>query len=906
MRFLPLLLAAAAFAQDTNWPAIEREQKPWTRWWWLGSAVTEDGIRRELDAFAKAGIGGVEITPIYAVKGETRNISYLSPEWIRIISFTGAEAQRRGMGIDLTPGSGWRIGGPFLDPKHVNKRARIRRVDVPQISVYSYASPGVLEATAYPDTSELSKESSPSVAAKSSEAVSLTPFIKDNKLEWSVPPGKWTVYLLEQTPSGETVKRAAPGGEGPTIDIYSAAAMQSFFQAFDQKIEALPKGAVRSWFHDSFEYTGDWSPELFSEFQRRRGYDLRLYLRELSGAGNPDRAARVISDYRETLSDMLRDNAIVPLGAWARTHSSVSRNQAHGSPGNLIDLYAASDIPETEVFGPLGNPDHDPLVNKFASSAAHLTGKRLTSSESFTWLSEHFTETLSDMKRAADQLLLAGINHIFFHGTAYSDPAAAWPGWLFYASSQINPRNTIWRDLPALNTYIARCQSILQSGQPSNDVLLYWPYYDVIDDPGPMFQDLGVNSPSWFRNEPIANVARELWSRGYSFDHVSDALLRGAAVSNNRVTLGNAEFRAVLVPPTDRMPAETFEKLLSLAEAGASVVFLKHVPNDVPGLANLEDRRARFFARRDALMWQPAPGRVREARIGRNRVLLATEPHTGLRAAGVPHEAFVSTGDPRADLFDSRLQYIRRKHEDGYSYFLANLGGARFEDWLPMSVTMEGAVLMDPMSGAAGVAQVRQNREVRLQLEPGQSIVIRTFDSRAAQGENWRYLERARPAHMVTGPWTVTGVAGGPVLPPQFTTNTLDTWTAQGGEWERFAGTAVYRVSIPKPDTERMLLELGSVKESARVKLNGEERAVLIHAPYQVVLDRWRDGENILEIEVTNLAANRIRDMDRRKVEWKIFTDANVLSLRYQPFDASQWPVRASGLLGPVHLTPLQ
>jgi hypothetical protein len=60
---------------------------------------------------------------------------------------------------------------------------------------------------------------------------------------------------------------------------------------------------------------------------------------------------------------------------------------------------------------------------------------------------------------------------------------------------------------------------------------------------------------------------------------------------------------------------------------------------------------------------------------------------------------------------------------------------------------------------------------------------------------------------------------------------------------------------------------------------------------------------NILEVEVTNFSANRIRDLDRRGVKWKTFYDINFVNLEYKPFDASGWPLYESGLLGPVTLT---
>jgi len=88
--------------------------------------------------------------------------------------------------------------------------------------------------------------------------------------------------------------------------------------------------------------------------------------------------------------------------------------------------------------------------------------------------------------------------------------------------------------------------------------------------------------------------------------------------------------------------------------------------------------------------------------------------------------------------------------------------------------------------------------------------------------------------------------------------------------------------------------------------LNGQELGTLIGRPFQVATGRLQPRGNRLVIEVTNVAANRIRDLDRRGVPWKIFHDINFVNINYEPFDASGWPVRESGLLGPLRLLPLR
>ena len=65
--FLGISMESFSQNQDTSqkfWPEVKQEAKPWTRWWWMGSAVDADNINRLISDYGKHGIGGVEITPI--------------------------------------------------------------------------------------------------------------------------------------------------------------------------------------------------------------------------------------------------------------------------------------------------------------------------------------------------------------------------------------------------------------------------------------------------------------------------------------------------------------------------------------------------------------------------------------------------------------------------------------------------------------------------------------------------------------------------------------------------------------------------------------------------------------------------------------------------------------------------
>ncbi|WP_373398977.1 glycosyl hydrolase [Algoriphagus halophilus] len=229
------------------------------------------------------------------------------------------------------------------------------------------------------------------------------------------------------------------------MDHFSKAAVDSYNRYFETALSGKDYG-FRAFYNDSFEvYGADFTAGFFEEFEKLRGYDLKEYLPYLEMEEGSEIVRRVKSDYRETINDLLLGNFTKNWTTWAHTQGKITKNQAHGSPGNLLDLYAAVDIPECETFGSsyfpipglrrdsadIRNVDPDPIMLKFASSAAHITGKNLVSSETFTWLGEHFKSSFSQMKPEVEQAFLAGVNHIFYHGVTYSPDDVSYPGWLF-------------------------------------------------------------------------------------------------------------------------------------------------------------------------------------------------------------------------------------------------------------------------------------------------------------------------------------------------------------------------------------------------------------------------------------------------------------------------------------------
>jgi len=884
-RFIPgMLLALACLTPparaDDVWPPITRQTRPWTYWWWMGSAVDQTNLVRELTRCRQAGLGGVHIIPIYGAKGwEDRYIPYLSPAWLEMLDFTVRQAEKLDLGVDMTTGTGWCFGGPRVAPDEANALVETRefkleageRLDV------------VLDRTQLQALMAFGPEG---------RRVDLLDRLAGNgTLDWSPPSGSWQVIAVSQRFSGQRVKRAAPGGEGPMLNLFEPRAMTNYLRWFDEAFDNYRGAMPRAQYHDSYEYRCDWAPSLFEEFEKRRGYRLQDHLDAFVHGEPADRAARVKSDYRETISDIMAEVTLPLWTAWAHRHGWITRNEAHGSPGNWIDLYAAADIPETEMF----HRDRNRLLCKFASSAAHLTGRPLTSSETGTWLAEHFTETLGQMKELLDDLFLSGVNHIFYHGTCYSPDEVPWPGWLFYASFQMNPRNPIWRDVPALNLYAARCQAVLQSGRPDNDLLLYWPVHDLWHDPSGTARNLTIHARDWFETRPIGQTARQLWDAGYAFDYVSDRFLQKASAQARRVHLSGGTWRGVVIPPCHHMPLPTLQKLIQLAEAGVPVFFAGGLPADVPGWADLDNRRVRF---------NELCARARRLADREEPCLYIGRLPSALTAAGIPRESMVE---------EAGLMFIRRALPTGHYYFVANRSTHEaFEGWITLGRPARSVRLLDPMTGRFGAPPQApagpDHVALYLRLWPGQSCILQTAPT-PFDDPPWTWWTAAGPAFTLRGRWRVEFISGGPTLPAAYETETLGSWTnGDDPERKRFAGTARYtlRFDAPAWQASRWRLDLGAVAQSARVRLNGRELGTLLQAPWQVIVEDLRTSHNLLEIEVTSVAANRIRDLDRRGVPWKNFHDINFVNINYRPFNAADWPIRECGLLGPVTLTPVE
>ena len=817
-------------AQSAQWPTPLPEAKAGTRWWWLGSAVDKPNLEWNLSEYARVGIGAVEITPLYGVQGNEKNeLQFLSPQWMQALKDVQDISREKGIEVDMNCGTGWPFGGPLVPIEEAACKAifvdtliHAKSVDVNTISL------------PVPEKER--------------------PYAKLQCIK-AFPTGQtdqWRVIAVYASRTRQKVKRAAPGGEGWVIDHFDRQAVKHYLDRFEQAFASSGVPYPHTFFNDSYEvYHANWTPTLFDEFLKRRGYDLRNHLPEL--LGYKDDGNQVLSDYSETLSDLLYENFTLQWVAWSHSHGVQVRNQAHGSPANLLDLYAAVDIPEIEGFGlsefGIKGLRTDPGMTrknysdlsmlKYAPSAAHVMGKPFTSSETFTWLTEHFRTSLSQMKPDLDLMFAAGVNHVFFHGSCYTPKDDPWPGWKFYASIDMSPTNSIWRDAPFLMQYIERCQSFLQMGKPDNDFLVYLPVHDMWKQrTKELLMQFDIHAMDKHAPTFIQSILR-IDSLGYDCDYISDRQLEKVTLQDNLlVTEGGTRYKGIIIPTgTTISPA-----LKALLSRWSSLVVYGEDATAMALLAKAEPMKSQLH-----------------------------------------------------------LRSIRRQNDTGYHYFIANLTPNDICQDVALAVPFNSATWYDPMTGDITPALVN-NGKVAISLRSGESRILRTSSVQYAEA----MPQPTKQDFALAGPWSLSFIEEAPRVPQHFTLDTPQTWETLNSEAAITMGTGVYTTTFKmtkQQARQHWMIDLGDVRESARVYINGQFVGCAWAVPF--ILDcrnTLKKGKNELRIEVTNLPANRISDMDRRSVPWRKMKEINVVDINYKKTTYESWQPVKSGLNGEVRL----
>jgi hypothetical protein len=869
------------------WQTPPDAARPMMRWWWFGPNVEPAGLERELEAMRAAGLGGVEVQPVYPVIPDDSdrrliNHPYLSPKFLQALKASAAKAKQLGLRFDLTLGSGWPYGGPHIPITHAAGRLRWEKVPATsrRVPLPPMTSGERLIAVTLPNGGDVLRDVRGDVV-------------------WLPEGAKATeVWVFISSRTGMMVKRAAVGAEGYVLDHYDRAALQAHLDAVGApQLDALKGLVPETIFCDSLEVFGsDWTPDLLDEFQRRRGYDLRQHLSSLvAGQDAKDHAVR--HDWGRTLGELYEERFLQPLTEWTRARGSKLRIQGYGIPPATLSSNRFADLTDGE-----GATWKTITPSRWASSANHLLGRAVTASETWTWLhSPSFRATPLDLKAEADRHFLQGVNQFIGHGWPSTPPQIEGPGWRFYAAAALNDRNPWWLVMPDVSRYFTRVSALLREGQPVNDVALYLPTSDGLGDVKPGTAHL----LDLLRERVGTAVPGAILDAGFGFDLVDDwALDAKGVLDGSTLTIGGNRYRAIVLPAVRTMPLATLRRLEAFAQAGGVIVTLDRAPESIPGLQVADADRTAFTAARD---------RVFAASTGAAPVPAASLVTT-LRARLTP--------DIRLAPESGDVGQHHRRVGDVDVYFLANTANVARQGAL--TVRAKGrAEWWDPLSGTtrpAGVTAVgADTMTLDLALDAFGSTVLVVAPGPAPRPVRPAPASTAAPVRTdLAGPWTLS--FADPSLKPRQLPAPAS-WHADE-ETRFFSGVATYETTFmvdALPRGARVTLDFGDgtplevnergpgmrawldapIRDAATIVVNGNAAGSLWCPPWRVdVTPHVRPGKNSLTVRVGNTQMNHMAG--------RPLPDYRLLILRYgdrfQPQTMDQVRVLPSGLLGPVRL----
>jgi len=728
------------------------------------------------------------------------------------------------------------------------------------------------------------------------KVIDLTDRFSDGKLEWEVPSGVWRVVRLGYTVTGKPNTVATDEGRGLECDKLSAESVESFFRGLPQEIftqnEALLGEPLHAMLIDSWEAANqNWTRDFPSEFEKRRGYSLQPWLLVLTGSvvESVEASERFLWDFRRTIGDLIKENYYGKMTELSNQYGiSLQAEAAHVALQFMVDAinyHSKVDIPMNEFWvypDRIGYNIRPGFTD--AASAAHIYDKKIVACESFTCSEGNWRHSPFWLKPAADKVFTMGVNRITFD-TYTHQPDERAPGWnLSPWGTAHNRKLTWWEYERPWIEYLSRCQYLLQMGDHVADFLVF----------------TGESVPSFLSVQ--AGNDNGLVPPGYAFDGCNkETLLERIRVKDGKLVLPHGpSYRAVIIPDMDRMTPELAKGIEELLRKGVTVFGER--PAGSPSLVGYPecDKKVNEIAER---IWKN-PDKILTGiyPYGKGRMVNGLDMHelTGLLDLEPDFEYRPSSGQ-------ANLEYIHKRIGDMEVYFISNqdfahvtascifrVSGKRPELWLPDAGTIDREIPFGEKEGRT---------EVSLDLDPyGSAFIVFQGTTDGPDVTVPESRQEIKASFTINGPWEV-GFPDGMGAPESTRINQLASWTDHGNESIRYySGTAVYKNSFRLPEdlaeAPSLRLNLGMVKEIARVYINGKEAGILWKPPFELDVTSYIvAGENSLEVHVVNTWTNRlIGDLSLPEEERYTWTNC------CPPLSVDS-PLMESGLMGPVILT---
>jgi len=717
------------------------------------------------------------------------------------------------------------------------------------------------------------------------DVIDITASCQDGHLRWDAPEGRWRIYRFGYALTGKQNHPAPPEATGLEVDKLDPVAWSKYFHTYLDMYKAASGGlmgsrGVQYVLTDSYEAECEtWTPAMYEEFRKRRGYDLTAWMPVLAGEviGSPERSDAFLFDWRATLNDLISDNYTLLSEIARKDYGMLGRyTEAHEAGrayvGDGMDLKATAEVPMGAMWTDASWLPHTPdggidrsvydADDKESSSVAHLYGQNIAAAESMTVMASGpvaYSYHPGNLKFIADMELANGINRIVIHESTSQPDDIHVPGLSLGGVGQWFNRHETWAEMAsAWADYMARSCFMLQAGQNVADILWYYG------------EDSCVTTEFGRKPSDIPS--------GYQWDYCSpNALLQQISAKGGRlVSKSGVSYRVLFMDRNvEYMSVPVLRQIAKLAKAG---VWIGGPRPQHP--ASLSDDPAEF-ARLVAEIWDARRSNVVET------VRLADL----LGAAGLTPDATVS-GDMKflhRTLPSAEVYWINKPSLENKTVSVSfRTAGLKPQVWHPDTGVME-EVSYKVEDGRTVVELAMVPDDAVFVVFAGKGQASQTLPSRAE-----------RTLLTVEGPWHVR-FQEKRGAPAQATFETLQSYTdfAEPGI-KYFSGVATYTNVLKAGAVDgQVFLDLGCVKELAEVRVNGRFCGTAWKEPYRVdVTDALQEGENTVEIRVANTWPNRLIG-DQQPGAVKItFTDAPA----YRATD----PLRAGGLLGPVRLMEIK
>ena len=920
--------------------------RPGVYWYFMDGNQSKASMTADLESMKRAGIGHLVFLEVNV--GVPRGkVDFLSEEWQNLFAHAVHEAERLGIEITLGVGPGWSgSGGPWVTPNQSMQHlvasttkvqggsAETIRLPVPEprkpffgeggltpvmktqwkefyedVAVLAFPTPAAEHKIKDADEKALYYRApfssvkgvkpyltpvvSEGPAIPKDQIIVLTDKLqKDGTLQWKAPPGNWTIMRFGSRNNGAVTRPAPFPGLGFEADKFDTVAMNAHLDAYTGKLlrkigpSKTSGGGLRNLHMDSWEMGAqNWTAAFRQEFIKRRGYDPQPFYPVYLGQVVESAAIseRFLWDLRQTSQELVLDFHVKHLKNYShRNGFKLSIEPYDMNPTADLEQGAIADIPMCE-FWSKGYGYNTSFSCIEATSIGHINGSSIIAAEAFTAENnESWKQYPGSVKNQGDWAFAMGINRFFYHtfiNQSLNDSLR--PGMTMGPYGVHWDRGQTWWPMAdAYHRYISRCQYILQQGRSVADILYLTP----------------EGAPHVFRPPLSALTGDEFLPdrKGYNFDGCAPGQLYKASVKDKRIVFpGGASYRVLVLPASETMTIPLLEKIRELVKEGALVVGLP--PVRTPGLTDY-------------------PGADQQLQAIAKKIKLQ---HVAYDSLYPTYDIITKLLDVKEDFSSTgAIRYTHRVTENRDIYFVSNRTDKAIQTENTFRTTLGAPELWDPLTGTTRMlpefTTANNTTTVPLQFEPYQSFFI-VFEKGKTAIAGKRNFIKAAVAETLTGPWQVSFDPkwGGP---SKITFDQLQDWTTRPEEGIKYySGTAIYRKQFSfSKNNQRYYLDLGEVKNLARVKLNGKDLGVLWTAPWSVDITAALQKNNLLEIEVVNLWPNRLigdaklPDDGVKNGQWPAWllegkkrTSGRYTFTTYSPYKPDS-PLLPSGLTGPV------